>query len=76
MIQTDILQRYMHQIVDEMHPLFTAVSDENMVEHYGDRGVFERQFEHQNGKTFLMRWTVYFGSPETVRTVFEPAKEI
>lgn len=74
---TEIIDRYMHQIIDELHPLFTATSDEEMVEyHHEDHGVFERTFRHKDGKNYLMRWRVYFGTPETVCTVFEPAKEI
>jgi len=30
---------------------------------------------HETGDRFLMRWRVYYGTPETVRTVFEPAQK-
>lgn len=72
----DIINQWMNDIIDETHPLFTAISDEELVEDNEDHGVFERSFEHQNGKKFLMRWRVYYGTPETVRTLFEPAQEI
>lgn len=63
----------LHNIIDDMHPLFIPITDEEMVEDYEDHGVFERSFLHKNGKRFLMRWCVYYGTPETVKTVFEPA---
>lgn len=70
------IETYLHQIVDELHPLFTAISDEEMIEDYEDHGVFTRDFLHKTEKKFRMRWRVYYGTPETVRTVFEPAVEI
>lgn len=72
----ELVDKWMNDIIDENHPKFTAYSDEEMVEDYEDHGVFERSFLHENGEKYLMRWSVYYGTPETVRTVFEPAKEI
>jgi hypothetical protein len=74
MSQIDI---YLHQIIDELHPLFTAISDEEMVERWGDDyGVYIRDFLHKTGKKFRMKWRIYYGTPETVVTIFEPAVEI
>lgn len=70
------IETYLHQIVDELHPLFSAISDEEMLDNYEDHGIFARDFRHMNGKKFRMRWRVYYGTPETVRTVFEPVIEI
>jgi hypothetical protein len=71
-----LVEKQLHNIIDEVHPLFRATSDEEMIEDHEDHGVFERSFLHQTGKRFLMRWKVYYGTPETVRTVFEPATQI
>lgn len=70
------VQKQLNDIIDETHPFFTPISDEEMVDDCTDHGVFERSFLHQSGKRFLMRWRVYYGTPETVRTVFEPATKI
>lgn len=71
-----LVQKQLHNIIDEIHPLFKAISDEELVGDNIDHGVFERSFLHENGKQFLMRWKVYYGTPETVRTVFETAVQI
>ena len=70
------IEKHLHDIIDELHPLFTAISDEEMFDNHEDHGIFTRDFLHKNGKRFRMRWRVYYGTPETVRTVFEPAIEI
>lgn len=70
------VETYLHQIIDEIHPLFTAISDERNVLNNNVFGIFTRDFLHKNGKRFRMAWRVYYGTPETVRTVFEPAIEL
>jgi hypothetical protein len=67
---------WLHKVIDEVHPLFKSISDEELIEDYEDHGVFTRDFLHKNGKKFRMKWRVYYGTPETVRTVFEPATQI
>ena len=69
-----IIEQHLHNIIDEIHPLFTAISDETCLEKYDDHGVYTRDFLHKNGKKFRMKWSVYYGTPETVRTEFEPAE--
>ncbi len=71
-----IIEQHLHDIIDELNPLFKAITDEEMVDNYEDHGIFTRDFLHKTGKKFRMRWSVYYGTPETVRTVFEPAVEI
>jgi hypothetical protein len=73
---TVIIEQHLHSIIDEIHPLFKAISDEEMIEDHKDHGVFTRDFLHKNGKKFRMNWRVYYGTPETVKTVFGPAIEI
>lgn len=71
-----LVEKQLHNIIDELHPLFTAISDEELIDECSECGTFERSFLHQTGKRFLMRWKVYYGTPETVRTVFEPATQL
>ncbi len=71
-----IIERQLHSIIDELHPLFTAISDEELVDDTVEYGIFTRIFAHKTGKTFRMKWRVYYGTPETVRTVFEPAEQL
>ena len=71
-----IIEQHLHSIIDELHPLFKPISDEQFIENHDDHGVFTRDFLHQNGKKFRMKWRVYFGTPETVRTEFDPAEVI
>jgi hypothetical protein len=69
-----IIEQHLHSIIDELHPLFTPISDEEMVEHQEDHGVYTRDFLHKFGKKFRMKWSVYYGTPETVRTEFKPVE--
>ena len=71
-----IIDQHMHQIIDDLHPLFTPISDEQFIENHDDHGVFTRDFLHKTGKKFRMKWRVYYGTPETVRTEFDPAEVI
>lgn len=71
-IDDEIMDVQMHLIVDELHPLFKASSDEELVEDYEDHGVFARSFKAIDDKEYLVKWSVYYGTPETVKTVFEP----
>jgi len=65
------IEQQLNDIIDQRHLLFTATSDEELIEDHQDHGVFTRDFSHQNGKNFRMKWRVYYGTPETVRTVFK-----
>lgn len=73
---TSIIEQHLHNIIDELNPLFKAISDEEMLESDEVHGLFTRDFLHKTGKKFRMKWRVYYGTPETVRTEFEPAVEI
>ena len=66
------MDKQMNMIIDELHPLFQAVSDEEMIEDNNDHGVFTRIFKSFDNKQYLLKWRVYFGTPETVKTIFEP----
>lgn len=72
----EIINGYLNQIIDENHPLFSPISDEEKVEDHKNYGVFQRSFKHETGKKFLMEWAVYYGTPETVKIIFHPAVEL
>ena len=61
-----------HQIIDELHPRFKPYSDEEMINNQETYGTFRRLFKHKNKKIFQLTWRVYYGTPKTVRVVFEP----
>ena len=71
-----IIEQQLHNIIDELHPLFKAITDEELIEDHKDHGVFTRSFLHKTGKKFSIKWRVYYGTPETVKTIFEPAVQI
>jgi hypothetical protein len=75
-----MIESYLHKIIDEDHPLFTATSDEEMIADHNEEPFYsdyQRTFLHQNGKKFQMKWRVYDGDlPETAKTVFEPAVQV
>jgi hypothetical protein len=66
-----ITEAFLHNIIDELNPEYVPSTDEEMIEDYEDFGVFERSFLHISGKTTTIRWSVYYGTPETVVTVFD-----
>ena len=68
-----IINQYLNRIIDDNHPLFTPITDEYQIETTDVRGTFQKTYKHKNGKTFQMTWDVYYGTPETVKTVFRPA---
>lgn len=67
---------WLNQIIDEVHPLFKSISDEELIFEGKDVGVYQRLFKHATGKTFLLSWKIIYGSPDTVQTIFNPAKVI
>lgn len=71
-MKTDI-NWYLNQIIDELNPNFKALSDEVTVDLNETYGTYERIFTRPDGSKFKMKWRVYHGTPETVRTEFEPA---
>jgi hypothetical protein len=71
-----ILDVVMNEIIDELNPNYKPVTDEELIETSDNSGVFQRVFKHKTGSEFLLKWTVYYGTPETVRTVFHPVEEL
>jgi len=66
-----LTEKLLHNIIDELHPEYVPTSDEDLIEDYEDFGIFERSFMHISGKVLKIRWSVYYGTPETVVTVFD-----
>jgi hypothetical protein len=66
----------LNEIIDELNPNYRAVTDEELIETHDDRGIYQRVFKHKKGQEFLLKWTVFYGTPETVRTVFEAVEEM
>jgi hypothetical protein len=68
---------WLHKIVDELHPLLVAISDEEFVEINDVFGIYTRDFLHKNGKKFRLTWRINYDEPNiSIRTVFEPAIEL
>ncbi len=72
----DKIDVVMNEIIDELNPNYKPTSDEDIIEQQNEYGVYQRSFRHRNGSEFLVKWTVYYGTPETVRTVFETIEEL
>jgi hypothetical protein len=71
-----MLDIVMNDIIDELNPNYTPTSDEEFLDMQDDHGVYQRSFKHKKGPEFLVKWTVWYGTPETVRTVFESVEEL
>ena len=60
------------QIIDGLHPDFKPISDEKVLYIDDESGHYEREFKNtKNGKFWVLRWKVIFGTPETVKTLFD-----
>ena len=71
-----MLDTVMNDIIDELNPNYKPTSDERLIRVNDDSGVYQRSFKHRKGPEFMVTWTVYYGIPETVRTVFESVEEL
>lgn len=60
----------LHQIIDELHEDYFPVTDEEIISETPESAVFTRTFRHKSGTHHALEWTVFFGTPETVRTEF------
>lgn len=70
------IDKYLHLVIDELHPMFEPISDEEIIEYNDTYATSYRDFLHKNGQKFRIKWTVYFGTPETVQTVFHKVQNI
>jgi len=66
-----LTENLLHYIIYELHQGYVPTSDEELIEDFDDHGVFERSFMYITGKVSTIRWSVYYGTPETVVTVFD-----
>ena len=67
------VQKLLNKIIDEVHPLFTAISDEEVLRSDGESVTYTRNFLHENGKKFQVVWTVNVTEDGEVETIFHPA---
>jgi len=71
------MNQLLEEIIDELNPNYCPVSDEECFEQDEKRGHFYRYFEHiKSGRQYLIKWTVIFGTPETVQTIFADPVEL
>jgi hypothetical protein len=71
-----MLDAVMNEIIDELNPLYKPVTDEECISMQEDHGIYQRVFKHKHGPEFLLKWTTWYGTPETVRTIFHPVEEL
>lgn len=71
-----MLDNVLNDIIDELNPNYKPVTDEERISEYPDHGIYQRAFKHREGAEFLLKWTVWYGTPETVRTEFHPVEEL
>lgn len=70
------MNQLFHRIIDELHNDYKPISDEEQVSEFDDHGIFQREFMHTSGQKYLLRWSVWYGTPETVRTTFESIQKL
>lgn len=75
-LTNSILEKTMNDIIDERDPRYKPTSDEMFIYVHEDYGIYQRSFKHDSGREFLLKWTVWYGTPDTVKTVFHPVHEI
>ena len=71
-----MLDAVMNDIIDGLNPNYKPVTDEQLIKYAEDHGIYQRTFKHREGAEFLIKWTVWYGTPETVRTKFHPVEEL
>jgi hypothetical protein len=60
----------MHQIIDCLNPEYFPVTDELQIEEHDTYGKFIRSFK-KGDRVIDIQWRVEYGTPQTVKTVFE-----
>ena len=71
-----VLDIVLNEIIDELNPNYIPVTDEECVTMEEDHGIYQRVFKHRKGSEFLLKWTVWYGNPDTVKTIFHPVEEL
>ena len=71
----------LNEIIDDLNSDYTPLTDEFcLYDGYtlkDEYGVYQREFKHiKTGRNFLLEWVVWYGTPETAKTVFENPIEI
>ena len=66
----DFSNKQLNDIIDCLNPDWVPITDEYMVRNDRTSGLFTRAFKTTSGTSSLF-WRVHFGTPKTVKTVFE-----
>lgn len=72
----ETIQKMLEDIIDGNNVLFKPITDEETIENTDEYSYYTRTFSHANGKKYKMKWKTYHGTPETVKTIFEPAETL
>ena len=71
------INKIFHDMIDGLNPNVSPISDEFLLESDSKSGLYYRDFHsHTTGKNCRMKWRVYYGTPETVVTIFEKPLEL
>lgn len=65
----------LNNIIDCLNPNWVPITDEYMTKSNKISGWFARGFKSPEG-SYTIHWRVDFGTPETVKTVFEGMQRI
>lgn len=66
----------LNNIIDCLNPAWTPLTDEYIVQDSDESGLFTRSFKNRDEGAYALFWRVYYGTPETVKTVFEDIQRI
>ena len=66
----------LNDIIDCLNPDWVPITDEYMIRNNKTSGFFTRGFKTKEKGSYSLFWRVDFGSPETVKTVFEDLQRI
>lgn len=65
----------LEQIIDGLDDRWSPATDEHMIRATPSVGTYTRTFSNTKTKEYLdVFWDVYYGTPETVKTVFTSQK--
>ena len=65
----------LNEIIDCLDPKYEPISDEELVFETDEYGEYQRLFSYKKESDFLVKWIVYYGNPDTVKTVFKSVEK-
>lgn len=66
----------LERIIDGLDLNYIPISDEECSTDSEEVGSYYRVFRHKDGNEFIISWDVFYGTPETVLTVFTGVEKI